>query len=255
MSKTKSFLIGLAALALAAPPALAGTITTFSTSSTSANLAATYPSWTFLGTQGSADVSGGQLRFTGTSNPTQLFLYNSTFSGAFTFDALVSETNGSGAFNVGLFIGLPGSETGMLASNGNSNTNADRIVFHPGYSGGALRVEGGGGFSNQNVGWTPASGTMADLSIASDGLGHFTVKLTDGNNSNLTYTTTFTNSALSGQALEIGLTAAGGEGSNYALFDNPSVSTFAAPEPASIVLLGAGLAALGAVRRRREKPL
>jgi len=97
---------------------------------------------------------------------------------AFSVSAAVSEAVGSpGSFNVGLTVG------------------SNNVVFHPGYTPtpGALRVEGTGGFGNQDVGFVPAMGVLHPLTVTGDGAGNFTVTLEDGLGVAPAYTTSWSN--------------------------------------------------------------
>lgn len=102
-------------------------------------------------------------------------------------------------------------DVGAVSSNGNYNVGLsvgdNRIVFHPGFGGGAFRVEDTGGFGNQNMGFTPANGSLHHLEIVQHTNGLFQATLTDGDNPNNVYKAEFTNLASVGGL--IGLTRAG----------------------------------------------
>ncbi|CAE7810511.1 unnamed protein product [Symbiodinium sp. CCMP2456] len=60
-----------------------------------------------------------------------------------------------------------------------ADKNSNAIKFHPGMGGGQLRVEGVGGFGNQNIGFTPENWTDSgnsfhtlEVSLGTDGLNH-----------------------------------------------------------------------------------
>jgi hypothetical protein len=114
--------------------------------------------------------------------------------------------------------------------------------FHPGYPGGALRVEGPGGFGGTDMGWTSALAVLNHAEIHSFPSGLFTIKITDGTNPANVFTTSFTNPASYGGVVSL-LAFAGGS----AMYDNLSI-TAAVPEPSSVVLVGIAFAAFG-VRR------
>jgi hypothetical protein len=96
---------------------------------------------------------------------------------------------------VGPGFGGCGIRLGQFIDNGVETTlSEDALVFHPGYPGGAMRVEGDGGFDNQDMGWTPAVGVMHHLEVHSFPDGLFNIKLTDGSNPANVYTKSFTNS-------------------------------------------------------------
>ena len=116
------------------------------------------------------------------------------------------------------------------------------LGFHPGYPGGALRVEGPGGFGGTDMGWTSALGVLNHAEIHSFPSGLFTIKITDGTNPANVFTTSFTNPASYGGAVSL-LAFAGGS----AMYDNLSIAQV--PEPSSLVLLGVGV--LGFSLRRR----
>lgn len=92
------------------------------------------------------------------------------------------------------------------------------VVFHPGldsssgFPDGSLRVEGPGGFGNQDVGFVPAPGVLHTLKVTADGTGNFTVSLTDANNAANVFSQSWFNSgAVNGQIRlrHIDVTAAG----------------------------------------------
>jgi hypothetical protein len=171
-------------------PSQASTITyDFSTDATQAQIATVYPDWSFIPGAPSPDpsivaVSGGQLRMAGTSL-TQLQLLR-TPVGAFTLDVeLGAFPSTFGSFNIGIWVG------------------ENSIVFHPGYPGTALRVDGPNGFFNTDIGFTLAGSTMHRFRLVSDGLGLFTITLTDGLNPFNTFTKSFTNAGSVGGLLSI----------------------------------------------------
>lgn len=192
-----------------------------------ANLAefdATYTN--FDATSGNIFTSGGVAIAT-TSSVATILGFNSDV----TYSMDVGAVNNNGAYNVGIQIG------------------SNRIVFHPGFGGGALRVEGTGGFGNTNLGFTPANTTLHHLEISQDATtGVFDITFTDGDNAANSFATTFTNLAAVGQ--NVGITQTGGTASATGLFDNFKVETAAVPEPSSTALLGLGGLAL-LLRRKK----
>jgi hypothetical protein len=152
----------------------------FSTDATQGNIVTLYPAWKLIPANGAdnetASVTGGQLRLGGDQADGTLFQLLTVPVGAFTIDVdLGAFPNGAGSTNIGVQIG------------------ENNIVFHPGYPSTALRVEGDGGFGNTNVGFTLAAEILHHLTITGDGLGLYTVTLTDAGNSLNTYSTSFTN--------------------------------------------------------------
>ena len=119
-----------------------------------------------------------------------------------TLSTWVGASNSGGSYNVGLVIGQ------------------NQVVFHPGYAGAALRVEGPGGFGNTNVGFTPANGVLHKLEVASDGSGNYHITLTDGANPANVFTTSFFNPSSVGGP--VGLRRSGGATGN-SQFDDLTV--------------------------------
>lgn len=129
----------------------------------------------------------------------------------------------------------------------------NNVVFHPGldnssgFPDGSLRVEGPGGFGNQDVGFVPDPGVLHTLSVVADGTGNFTVSLTDANDATNVFSKSWFNSgAVNGQIKlrHIDVTAAG----HTALFDN--IQVVGVPEPNSIIMIIAGLITICCVRRK-----
>ena len=152
---------------------------------------------------------GGVLQMTGTGEKTvsEYALASPGASTPFTVSADIGKDPGSeGSFNVGLTIG------------------SNNVVFHPGYTPipGALRVEGTGGFGNQNVGYTPAEGVLHNLSVTGDGAGNFSLTLKDGTGANPDYTNSWTNTG--NTVSTIALRRSGPTPTVDALYDNFSLS-------------------------------
>lgn len=93
------------------------------------------------------------------------------------------------------------------------------VIFHPGYPGGAFRVEGDGGFGNTDMGWSPSPGIMHHLEIRSFPDGLFNIKLTDGQDPTKVFTKSFTNAFAYGG--DVGLLT---HGPGAAMYDNLSIS-------------------------------
>ena len=183
----------VAALLVIAAAAAHATVWTDGFDYDTANALADYPEYTWSPGTGTASVAGGVLNLTLPATPNSVqAVTRAGFAMPHTYSALVGSTSGGGGYNVGLNIG------------------ANSIVFHPGYAGAALRVEGLGGFGNQNVGFTPAPNVLHKLEVASDGHGRFDLTLTDGGNPANVYTASYTNPAAVGAP--IGLRRSGSAG-------------------------------------------
>lgn len=204
------------------------------TANKAATLAA-YPDVTF--TNGAAlSVTGGVV--TGDNGNFTINAAPFTAPYYFAADVTYAGNTSSGCCNVGLQIGT------------------NRIVFHPGFSGGgAFRVDGPGGFGNQNMGFVPANNVLHHIEVEALPGGIFNLTFTDGANPLNVYMNTFTNPANTGAPL--GIT---GQGAATIMFDNLEVFNFIevplAPEPGSLALFGcaaAGLLAWRQVRRRKDR--
>src|SRR5690242_18446482 len=79
--------------------------------------------------------------------------------------------NGPGFGGVGIRLGAKSAPDSI-----------NNVGFHPVYPGGALRVEGPGGFANTNMGWTPQRGVLNHMEIDSFPDGTFNIKVVDGTN-------------------------------------------------------------------------
>jgi len=152
-------------------------------------------------------ASGGVYRIAGTgANVSSHYeVVNPAAPGtAFTVSAdISSDADPVGGFNVGLKIG------------------SNNVVFHPGYTGGALRVDGTGGFGNQNVGFTPSQAVLHTLTVSGDGAGNFNLTLKDGTGVAADYTNSWTNAG--NTASTIALRRSGPQ-TYSGMYDNFSVS-------------------------------
>ena len=213
----------------------------FSTNATAANVGALYPDWSFIKANATdtIEITGGQLRLGGDRDqPTQFQLLAAPV-GAFTASVDLGAWPGNGSYNIGVLIG------------------ENEIVFHPGFGGTALRVEGLGGFDNQNVGFTLAPEVLHHLTLTGDGFGLFTITLTDALNAGNTYTTSFVNAGSVGGLFSISRAGVNGlYGQVYAdnfLLTDESISPV--PDTSStfsLMLLGTGsLGCFHCFRRRR----
>jgi len=183
------------------------------------------------------DVAGGIARIGGdnTINGATVVVpgFTATALEPLRITADVGATNSSGNYNVGLNIGQ------------------NNIVFHPGFGGGAFRVEGPGGFGNTNIGFTPANNVLHHLEVVEGVNGLFQITFTDGANSSNVFQTSFTN--LGSVGGPIGFRQEGPLNGGFALFDNLliQVAVAAVPEPATFAMMILGGAAL--LRRQRKQ--
>lgn len=193
------------------------------TSGTAQTLA-TYPEFSLIGgsTQ-QASVTGGVLQL------------SPLFAPSFT-QGLV--TQGSpGDLTISLDLGTTGGDR----INAGLRIGSNNLVFHPGDAadGGAFRVEGPGGFSNQNMGFTPSFGSILDYMTVTvfEATGLFQIQVVDGGNPSQVYNTSFVNPGYQAGDL-IGLETAGTNDGiqRFAFFDNLKIvsSVSSVPEPATI---------------------
>ena len=158
------------------------------------------------------------------------------FAGDLIIDLDIGADPGSVQYNVGLAIG------------------SNRLIFHPGFAGGAFRVDGPGGFANTNMGYTPeGNGFMHHMQVVIDAeLGQFDITVTSGTSQ---FVTSFTNSGYSAFD-HVGFTVEGNT-VGAALFDNLVIQGDAALQaarlnaPLSGMLTGMGVLGI-AMRRRRS---
>lgn len=159
---------------------------------------------------GEIAVSGGVVELTGPADAGTQEVVLGDFSG----DLRVSVDIGGatvfpGVSNVGLRIG------------------ENNIVFHPGTSPGLLRVEGPGGFDNQET-FPARSFILHNLTVdVAAATGVFTLTLTDGFEPNNVFSTTFTNPDWNGGEIALRRNGPGifNGDTQVGLFDNPVVST------------------------------
>lgn len=196
----------LAALALAMPQARAAILfqETFPTdTATTAETLAAYPSFTFTGT-GTAAVTGGVLNLSGT-NTTNSLITTSGFPGDLLIQLQLGKNPGGGSANVGLMIG------------------GNRIVFHPGYAGGAFRVEGNGGFGNTNMGFNPPGGagvfSQMEVMVNATTKG-FLVAVPNASNPDQVFAVRFTNANYAPGTDRIGPTRNTSSATDVGFYDN-----------------------------------
>lgn len=203
----------------------------------SADAAVDYPAFTATGSQSRTVDATGVLRLGNGSFPVAHW-FTVTPSPAPTGEIVINVDMGwNGADRVPP-VGPGSGATGLRIGENN-------ILFHPGFTGppGAFRVEGPGGFGNQDMGFTPAVGVLHHMEIHSFPSGLFTLKVTDGSNPANVYTNSFTNLASYGGL--IGPAAVAGA---VASFDNLSIRVV--PEASTIALCATSILALGLWRSR-----
>lgn len=230
-------------LLLSALPLAAAFVETFDTDSS--NLAADYPRFTLAGL-GTGVVTNQQLRLDHSGDPNGSQYVGLTTTGLFgngSVEIYVDATtiNGTpGNHNAALYLG-----TGTPSSpNLSSGTGNNLIVFHPGFAGSAVRVEGPGGFGNQNLGFTLAQGVLHRLAVQTDGAGTFQFILTDGNNSANSYTNGWVNALNTSFRVGMWTVDVDAGGPSNAIFDNLSI----VPEPSGLAI---GAMALVVFARRK----
>lgn len=125
-----------------------------------------------------------------------------------------------------LISGKVGASPGSSSTNVGIRVGGNNMVFHPNYSvtPGAFRVEGSGGFGNQDMGFTPAGGSLHTMDVAVDAAtGRFTVAVTDANNPNNTYAARFTNGTYAPGTDQVGFKH-GSSGADEGRFDDFQVA-------------------------------
>ena len=131
---------------------------------------------------------------------------------------VLTHTGFSGDLLVSLKVG---SDPGGGSSNFGLRSGGNRLVFHPGYSGGgAFRVEGASGFGNVNMGFNPAGGGVLHqmkVLIRAD-TGQHIINVIDGSNPNNVFVTSFTNPGYNPGTDTLGMTR--GSASYMGKFDD-----------------------------------
>ena len=118
---------------------------------------------------------------------------------------------------------------------------------------GRFRVEGPGGFSDQDMGFTPAVDVLHQLSVRQHPGGLFEISVTDGNDPARTYHASFTNLASVGGQIGFHRADLAAEPGGLGLFDNLTVRRI--PEPGAVVQLAVfAFFCVGWRRRLRGAP-
>ena len=135
-----------------------------------------YPAFSF-DISGSAIVDSGVLKLESDEYGNDDSVSISGFPGEIivSVDIGLSTTSTPGYSNVGLKIG------------------DNYMLFHPGFAEGAFYVVGPGGFNSKNMGFTPALDVLHYMQVHVHPSGLFEIQVTDGNNQNNIFNTTFTN--------------------------------------------------------------
>jgi len=181
---------------------------TFDTdTATTAQTITTYTNLSFTG-GGTIVVNGGVLKMSGTAGQ-QNALSLTGYPGDLVIQAQVGTAPGGGGTNQGLRI------------------DGNRLVFHPGYTPipGAFRVEGSGGFGNQNMGFVPAGGGVLhgwQASVDAD-TKNVDIRVVDGLDPANVYTASFTSTGYVPATSTMGLTRSGS--SYVSSYDNLIVRT------------------------------
>lgn len=192
---------------------------------TTADTLATYPGLTFDHSDPGMIVQGGVLRTPLRSFPNGTYGFiPGALSGAVEFSIDIGASDPGGLFPVG--IELMGT----------------RIVFHPGFTGGAFRAEDLAGNVVQagDLGFTPAVGALHHLTLRTDGVDFWELELIDGNAPSNVFNTSFTRAVTD-------TNASFWTGNRAGLFDNILVSRIPAPGSVSLLAIGGVIAG----RRRR----
>ena len=138
----------------------------------------------------------------------------------------ITANNSSGTYNVGLALGSGG-------------VNYDRIVFHPGFGGGAFRISvNAGDGANVGMGYTPGNNDPqhVQLSIAPSGLVNVTI--TDSANPLNVFTTSFTDARVYGADVALFRSRDDPVAGKDGQFSNFSITQV--PEPSTVMLLAVG---------------
>ena len=194
----------------------------------SADAAADYPEFDANLGGGTATVdANGVLHLIPSSATDQVFTVTpQNPTGEITIFAQIGAGNSNGDYNVGLVLG------------------DNNLVFHPGYpAGGAFRVEGPGGFGNQDMGFVPANDVLHQFEFHSFPNGDVTIRVTDGQNAANVYTASFNNPGSYGGPIGF---RRSGPPNDDGIYDNLQII----PEPT--LLLPLALAAIGLAGRRRR---
>lgn len=160
-----------------------------------------YPQFQYAGA-GDATVVNGELQLSTTGAGSRNFFFTTESVGdSVRIAADISKAPAGGSFNAGLVIG------------------DNNIVFHPGFAPtpGAFRVEGPGGFGNQNMGFVPSGHPVLhhfEAFIAPDG--NVDITVTNGDNPSQFFKRSYTSTYTPGD--RVGFTVEGGAG--VGVFDN-----------------------------------
>ena len=174
------------------------------TADTAATLA-TYPAWSATGsTASNIFVAGRRLNMVPNGAGNNILFDVGGVPGNVLLKAEIG-TNGFGpiGYNVGISIG------------------SNRLVFHPGLTGGSFRVEGAGGYGGENMGFNPAANVMHHFEVSIDAATKLvTIKVTDGNDASNVYNRTFTATKYDPGVSRLGFRIEGGNFGGQGFFDN-----------------------------------
>jgi hypothetical protein len=163
---------------------------------------------------------------------------------------------GQGSFDFGAFAGdiRVTFVTSVSGQPGLVNTalrvGDNTFLFHPGYPGGAFRIEGPDGHGNTDMGFTPGVNPFNEVTVTiAASTGATTIRIVDGADTAKVYAESFTDVNYVPGVTLLGLSTGSVGGGYSALFDNVLVTSV--PEPATFALLLSGLAGLARATRSK----